>query len=71
MKALFPLILTPTMTADEPTSTVMVPLAGKVRTWPACCTPLTRGTAEEELVTCTQQGPDVATTTSNLDVATV
>ena len=32
VKALFPLMVTPTRTADDPTSTVIVPVDGKVRT---------------------------------------
>ena len=58
-------MVTPTRTADEPTSTVIVPPPGSVSTLAAGWTPLTRGTGDDELVTCTQHRPDVATTTVN------
>lgn len=71
VKAFFPLMVMPTRTADDPTSTVMVPTAGKDKTLAPCWTPLTRGTGDEELVIWTQHGPEVATTTVNLVVATL
>ena len=58
-KASFPSTVTPTTTADDPTWTVMVPLAGTVMRFPAGWTPLTKGADESELVIWIQHGPDV------------
>ena len=58
------------MTADDPTWTVIIPLDGKLRDLPACCTPLTSGTGDPALVTCTQQGPEVAIEIVNFLVLT-
>ena len=48
-----------------------MPVDTNVARLPADWTPLSSGVAEAEEVTCTQQGPEVATATVNLVRSTV